>query len=125
MKLAKKQLLQQKRRWRLRKKVSGTAERPRLSVTFSHKHIYAQVIDDCAGKTLVALMSMLLAVDNGSLAWLPKGNDQSLLYMNVNKPDWFLPGLAQSMLITGQQGLAWKPRGLDESIYITRNQQLD
>ncbi len=57
MKLAKKQLLQQKRRWRLRKKVSGTAERPRLSVTFSHKHIYAQVIDDCAGKTLVALTS--------------------------------------------------------------------
>jgi large subunit ribosomal protein L18 len=39
---------------RIRKKVSGTAERPRLAVHFSGQHIYAQVIDDDAGKTLVA-----------------------------------------------------------------------
>jgi large subunit ribosomal protein L18 len=37
---------------RIRKKVSGTAERPRLAIHFSSKHIYAQVIDDDAGKTL-------------------------------------------------------------------------
>jgi len=39
---------------RIRKKVSGTAERPRLAVHFSNKNVYAQVIDDVAGKTLVS-----------------------------------------------------------------------
>ena len=39
---------------RIRKKLSGTAERPRLSVHFSGRHIYAQVIDDEAGVTLVS-----------------------------------------------------------------------
>jgi large subunit ribosomal protein L18 len=39
---------------RIRRKVSGTAERPRLSVYFSGKHVYAQVIDDEAGRTLVS-----------------------------------------------------------------------
>ena len=42
------------RRKRIRKRVSGTAERPRLSVYRSSKHIYAQLIDDRSGKTLVA-----------------------------------------------------------------------
>ncbi len=39
---------------RLRKKVAGTPERPRLAVHFSGKNIYAQVIDDEAGKTLAS-----------------------------------------------------------------------
>lgn len=39
---------------RIRKKVSGTAERPRLAVFRSLNHIYAQVIDDASGKTLAA-----------------------------------------------------------------------
>lgn len=39
---------------RIRKRVSGTAERPRLAVHFSGKNIYAQVIDDESGRTLVA-----------------------------------------------------------------------
>ena len=39
---------------RIRRKVSGTAERPRLCVHFSGKHVYAQVVDDEAGKTLVS-----------------------------------------------------------------------
>jgi large subunit ribosomal protein L18 len=39
---------------RIRKKISGTADRPRLSIFFSGKHVYAQVIDDDAAKTLVA-----------------------------------------------------------------------
>ena len=39
---------------RIRKRVSGTAERPRLAVHFSGKHVYAQVVDDDAGRTLAA-----------------------------------------------------------------------
>lgn len=41
-------------RFRIRKKVSGTSERPRLSVYRSNRHIYAQLIDDAAGHTLAA-----------------------------------------------------------------------
>ncbi|MEK7704312.1 MAG: 50S ribosomal protein L18 [Myxococcota bacterium] len=44
----------ERRRVRVRKKVFGTAERPRLNVFRSAKHIYAQVIDDVKGVTLVA-----------------------------------------------------------------------
>ena len=43
-----------RRHVRLRKKVSGTSERPRLSVFRSLHHIYAQIIDDTKGSTLVA-----------------------------------------------------------------------
>src|SRR5262245_36392 len=42
----------ERRKLRIRKKVEGTLERPRLSVFRSAKHIYAQVIDDKSGKTL-------------------------------------------------------------------------
>ena len=44
----------QRRHRRVRKKVRGTAERPRLAVFRSNNHIYAQVIDDVAGRTLAA-----------------------------------------------------------------------
>jgi large subunit ribosomal protein L18 len=43
---------------RVRKKVAGTAERPRLAVFRSNKHIYAQLIDDVAGKTLVSASAL-------------------------------------------------------------------
>jgi len=44
----------QVRTWRVRKRVRGSAERPRLSVFRSNKHIYAQVIDDDRGVTLAS-----------------------------------------------------------------------
>ena len=50
--------LLQNRRWRIRKKVTGTALRPRLAVRFTTKHVYAQAIDDDAGATLVFLSSL-------------------------------------------------------------------
>jgi large subunit ribosomal protein L18 len=43
---------------RIRKKVSGTPERPRLAVHYSNKNIYAQVIDDSTGRTLCAASSL-------------------------------------------------------------------
>jgi large subunit ribosomal protein L18 len=55
--IRKAQLLQ-KRKWRIRKTVAGTAARPRLSVKFSGKHIYAQAVDDAAGKTIVFLSTL-------------------------------------------------------------------
>ncbi len=58
MKLEAKNLLRQKRRWRIRRKVRGTAERPRLSVHFSGKHIYAQCIDDESGRTRVYVSTL-------------------------------------------------------------------
>lgn len=58
MKTITKARLLQNRRWRIRKKVAGTAARPRLAVRFTGKHIYAQAIDDDAGRTLVFLSSL-------------------------------------------------------------------
>jgi len=47
-----------RRHKRVRAKVIGTAERPRLSVFRSNKHLYAQLIDDVSGKTMVSSSSM-------------------------------------------------------------------
>jgi len=47
-----------RRKRRIRKKLSGTTERPRLSVFRSAKHIYAQVVDDTAGTTLAATSTL-------------------------------------------------------------------
>jgi large subunit ribosomal protein L18 len=49
-----KQGRQQRRRFRVRKRLRGDGERPRLSVFRSQKHVYCQVIDDQAGKTLAS-----------------------------------------------------------------------
>ena len=47
----------QKLRWRIRTKISGTAQKPRLSVFRSNKDIYAQLIDDATGTTLASANS--------------------------------------------------------------------
>ena len=54
-----------RRHIRVRNKVSGTPERPRLSVYRSNGNIYAQIIDDVAGHTLVSTSSLKLKLENG------------------------------------------------------------
>ena len=49
--------------WRSRNKIKGTAVRPRLAVFRSTQHIYAQIIDDTVGKTLVAASTLEVKVD--------------------------------------------------------------
>ncbi|WAA09417.1 50S ribosomal protein L18 [Fervidibacillus albus] len=53
-----KNAIRKKRHMRVRSKISGTAERPRLSIFRSNKHIYAQLIDDTKGVTLVSASSL-------------------------------------------------------------------
>ncbi|MCI1219001.1 MAG: 50S ribosomal protein L18 [Bifidobacterium sp.] len=47
-----------RRHFRLRKHISGTAERPRLVVSRSNRHMVAQIVDDTQGKTLVSVSTM-------------------------------------------------------------------
>ncbi|GAB6060937.1 50S ribosomal protein L18 [Desulfonatronum parangueonense] len=58
-----------RRRQRIRKKISGTAQRPRLVVFRSNAYIYAQLIDDEKGHTLVSASSFAMAKENGSTAF--------------------------------------------------------
>jgi large subunit ribosomal protein L18 len=54
MRLEDKEILRKKRHRRVRAKVGGTSERPRLNVSRSLQHIYAQLIDDTTGQTLAS-----------------------------------------------------------------------
>jgi large subunit ribosomal protein L18 len=61
--------LAQRRHWRVRKKVIGTQERPRMSVKFTGQHIYVQFIDDTAGRTIAAASTCRKsAAEGGKLA---------------------------------------------------------
>ena len=57
-----KQIARARRHFRVRKKVAGTQERPRLAVFRSNKHISAQVIDDRAGRTLASASTVEAAL---------------------------------------------------------------
>jgi large subunit ribosomal protein L18 len=54
MRTEKKHQLKQLRKWRIRNKLSGTKDRPRMSVCFTNENIHVQFIDDNAGVTLAA-----------------------------------------------------------------------
>jgi len=58
MRTEKKQKLKQLRQWRIRNKLSGTKDRPRMSVCFTNENIYVQFVDDKAGLTLAAASTM-------------------------------------------------------------------
>jgi large subunit ribosomal protein L18 len=55
----------QKRHYKMRRYLSGTVERPRLAVFRSNKHIYAQIIDDTKGHTLVSASTMEKSLAEG------------------------------------------------------------
>ena len=55
---SRKNAIRVKRHWRLRKHINGTAERPRLNVFRSLNNIYAQIIDDVKGETLVSASTL-------------------------------------------------------------------
>ena len=61
-----KQRRQLRRRLHVRRNIVGTAERPRLSVFRSSKHIYAQLVDDLSGVTLAAVSSVAKDVKTGT-----------------------------------------------------------
>jgi large subunit ribosomal protein L18 len=64
------EVIRQKRIKRIRKKISGTVDCPRLRVFKSARHIYAQIIDDVAGRTLAAMSTMDVAFKDEAV----KGN---------------------------------------------------
>lgn len=51
---------------RIRKKVAGTAARPRLAVHYSNQHVYAQVIDDTAGRTVASASTLDKSVESAA-----------------------------------------------------------
>lgn len=57
--------VRKRRHLRVRKKISGTPERPRLNVFRSNKNIHAQIIDDVNGVTLVSANSVEMKLENG------------------------------------------------------------
>ena len=63
---ASKNTIRIKRHWRMRKNINGTAECPRLNVFRSLNNIYAQIIDDTKGVTLVSASSVDMKLENGS-----------------------------------------------------------
>ncbi len=63
--LAQKKAARLKRKVRVRKKILGTPQRPRLNVFRSARHIYAQLIDDTTGATLVAASTAMDEVSSG------------------------------------------------------------
>jgi large subunit ribosomal protein L18 len=67
----KRELARKARHLRVRKKVSGTPERPRLNVSRTVKHIYVQIIDDFSGTTLTAASS----IDKELKGKIDKGGD--------------------------------------------------
>jgi len=63
--LAEKKQARIKRKIRVRKKITGKSERPRLNVFKSARHIYAQIIDDTTGQTLASASTLLDALVTG------------------------------------------------------------
>jgi large subunit ribosomal protein L18 len=73
------------RKLRIRSKLSGSAQRPRLSVFRSARHIYAQVVDDATGRTLAAASSKLPAGERAALQGKVEGKGKVALCTAVGR----------------------------------------
>lgn len=90
MRTEQKHKLAQKRKWRVRRKISGTKERPRMSVCFTNKNIHVQFVDDVAGVTLAAASTLSKATP-----------DREKLAANVTSAKTFGAFAAQAALGKG------------------------
>jgi len=81
----KKQLRRLRIKRGIRKKISGTADIPRLSVFRSNKDIYAQLIDDVAGHTIVSVSSIELSSKKGTKTEISKAAGKQLAQKAVKK----------------------------------------
>jgi len=97
-----------RRKRRIRKKVQGTDQRPRLSVFRSAKHIYAQVIDDVDGRTIAAASSVSGA-DDGSKVEAAKAVGANLAKACIDK------GVEQVVFDRGGYRYHGRVRALAES----------
>ena len=86
MAIVNKNVARQKRHIRVRKRVNGTAERPRLNVYRSSNHIYAQVVDDLARKTLVSASTLDASLRADKASRSAGGNVDALLPATYSVP---------------------------------------
>jgi large subunit ribosomal protein L18 len=83
--LTKRNAIRQRVHARIRQKLAGTAERPRLNVYRSLNHIYAQVIDDQKGETLVSASTMALKIKTGGNVAAAKEIGKTVAELAVKK----------------------------------------
>lgn len=76
MSMTNRKAIRKRVRVRIRKKLSGTTERPRLAVFFSNQHAYAQVIDDTKGTTLCAANTKQLGLNKVNLETAAKVGEE-------------------------------------------------
>ncbi len=81
-----KTIARSKRVKRIRKKISGTPERPRLRIFKSSRHIYGQIIDDVAGNTLASMSTLNQAMkDSGAERKIGKAHKVGMLLAELAK----------------------------------------
>ena len=109
MRTEQKQKLALRRRWRIRKKISGTQDRPRMSVCFTNKNIHVQFIDDAAGVTLAAASTTSKATpDREKLA----ANAASAKTIGTLAAQAALgKGIKQVVFDRGRRALPWQGEG--------------
>ena len=77
----------ERRHFRLRKKLAGTAERPRLVVSRSARHLFVQIVDDSQGKTLASASTMEDALRKSSADKTGKSREVGALIAKRGKED--------------------------------------